>query len=94
MVVVRIIYAIESKEKKYSMLKTFNKESPDGIMDEYEKLRNDLQKIYEEAPNTSNKACKEAKIEIENGNFGIYTDDEIDQLLPKILRGNQSDIMV
>lgn len=72
----------------------YEKESPDGIMDEYEKLRNDLQKIYDEAPNTSNKACKKAKIEIENGNFGIYTDDEIDQLLPKILRGNQSDIVV
>lgn len=44
--------------------------------------------VYAKTLETSNKAYKEAKIEIENGNYSFVDDAEIDKLLPVSLRRN------
>lgn len=45
-----------------------------------------IHNVYSEAPHTTNQAVRKASDAIKVSNDGIYTDEEIDQLLPSSLR--------
>lgn len=69
-----------------SDLHLMNKQ-PEEINGEFVKLMKRLNKIYVEAPTTTDEAVKRATEALKEKNEYTYTDDEIDCFLPPILRG-------
>ncbi len=58
----------------------------DELMKEYEILLNELHRIYETAPSTSNKAVDEATTALFDKQDYTFSDNEIDRFLPNDLR--------
>lgn len=56
------------------------------VRTKYEELLNELHMIYDEAPNTTDKAVQKAKEALKITKDNTFTDDEIDLFLPKKLR--------
>ena len=69
-----------------SDLHLMNKQ-PEEINGEFVKLMKRLNKLYVEAPTTTDEAVKRATEGLREKNEYTYTDDEIDCFLPPILRG-------
>lgn len=60
--------------------------SIEDLMNEYEKLKFGLEKIYLDAPQTTNKAVEKANIALNMKKDNDFTESEIDNNLPKSLR--------
>lgn len=61
--------------------------SVDEINDDYIQIMNTLNKIYVEAPSTTQKAVARASEALKTNNEYTYTEEEIDNFLPPTLRG-------
>lgn len=61
--------------------------SVDDINHDYIQIMNALNKIYVEAPSTTQKAVERAAAALEIDNDYTYTEEEIDHFLPPALRG-------
>lgn len=60
------------------------------LMDAFDAIQKRVHEVYKEAPNTTNKAVKMASVALKEHKEGTYTDEEIDSLLPDVLkRGNE-----
>jgi len=66
------------------------KDDLNSISKEYESTLATLEKLYMNAPSTTNQAVKEAEAALNNRKEYTYTDEEIDQFLPPALRGGVS----
>lgn len=56
------------------------------LLSNYKELQKELHEIYNEAPNTTEKAVNEARIALEIKKDNKFSDEEIDKNLPKNLR--------
>ena len=56
------------------------------LMTAYEKLTDELHSVYQECPQTTSKAVKEAGIALKIKNDNTFDDDELDKLLPDPLK--------
>lgn len=56
------------------------------VRSKYEELLNELHTIYNEAPNTTDKAVQQARKALKITKDNSFADDEIDSFLPKELR--------
>ena len=56
------------------------------LMDRFDTIQKQVHEVYKEAPNTSNKAVKKAGVALKENKEGTYTDEEIDALLPDVLK--------
>ena len=57
----------------------------------FDELQKCVHRVYMDAPNTTNKAVKIASAEVGKWRDGVYTNEEIDCLLPESLRRDVSD---
>lgn len=63
------------------------KEQPaQKLIEEFEIIQKNIHDIYQDAPNTTNRAVKKAGEAIKENKDGTYSDEEIDELLPETLR--------
>ena len=56
------------------------------LYEEFEFQQEQLHKVYQNAPNTTNHAVKKAGKAIKDNKDGTYTDEEIDNILPDSLK--------
>ena len=66
-------------------------ESVQNLKDKFEQLIKDTNNIYQDAPNTTDAAVKEAKKALQIKHDNSFTDDEIDSYLPALLRKTSHD---
>lgn len=79
---------LEMRDKFRTLLVEINLDLEDSsrLLSNYEALQIELHKIYNEAPNTTEKAVDEARIALEIKEDNKFSDEEIDRNLPKNLR--------
>ena len=63
------------------------KDDPSVLIENYKDLMNQLHKIYDEAPSTTDKAVKKARKALHIDNDNTFTETEIDSFLPKGFNG-------
>ena len=56
------------------------------LFDEFENLQSSIHEVYQDAPNTTNRAVAKAGKSINESRDGTYSDEEIDRLLPDTLK--------
>lgn len=61
-------------------------EDDSKLLSNYKELQNELHEIYNEAPNTTKKAVKEARVALNIKGDNKFSDEEVDSNLPKNLR--------
>lgn len=75
--------------ERYKILLTeirWQSKSVECLFDEYKNLSNDVGLIYQEAPNTTDKAVQKAKEALEIKKDNTFEDGEIDSFLPHFLK--------
>ena len=64
----------------------FKNQPVQELMNDFCALQKQVHDVYKDAPNTSNCAVNKAEAAIEKDKDGTYTDEQIDQILPEMLR--------
>ncbi len=64
----------------------FKKQPVQELLNDFCTLQKQVHEVYKEAPNTAKYAVKKAEAAIEKDKDGTYTDEQIDQILPEMLR--------
>ena len=68
----------------------FKQGSAKDLLGEFSTIQKNLHEVYKEAPNTTKRAVKKAEAAIEKNKDGVYSDEEIDKILPDTLRRGSS----
>lgn len=69
------------------------KNNPETLSERYEEIVHQLDKIYADAPNTTDKAVELARIALNITKDNTFTDEEIDGFLPVELRKVEEDVI-
>ena len=78
------------REEYLSLLIDFDTLETDDIRNKREQLKNMVETLYENAPITSNRSYELARRALKKEENQFFTQEEINQILPKNLRHNSS----
>lgn len=66
-------------------------QSVQELIDSFDQLQKKIHEIYQGAPNTTDRAVAKAGKAINDNKDGVYTDEEIDKLLPEALKRGKTE---